>query len=347
MTQECVRNCSFIDIIKNRCKLNYKNNSNYKNYEEELLNNFRNMITGVLNASTFNNNEELYLKEKDVTYSFASSKDNDIKENDNRTIINLGLCEDKLKDIYNISKNNSLYILKLDIFFEGMKIPKLEYEVYYPLNNTNFVLLDLSLCEDIKIEKTYPLKIEEDKIDQYDSKSEYYNDICYPAASESGTDISLLDRREEFIDNNMTVCEEECDLKTYDEKAEKVTCSCQVKIKIGSFSEIKFDKLKLYRKFTNLNYISNINVMKCSHLVFSKGLVKNMGFYLIMIIILIGLILLVIFYFKEFNIIKDKINRIILDKKFEKNKISSLDDIKIENIEINQINHVKPQSKKK
>ena len=83
------------------------------------------MITEEFNLSTYENNQEINLKEKDVTFSFISSKTNDIEENNNKTIINLGFCEGKLKDKYNISKDNSLYILKMDVFFEGMKIPKI------------------------------------------------------------------------------------------------------------------------------------------------------------------------------------------------------------------------------
>ena len=40
----------------------------------------------------------------------------------------------------------------------------------------------------------------------------YYNDICCKATSESGTDISLKDRRKEFVENNMALCEENCEL---------------------------------------------------------------------------------------------------------------------------------------
>ena len=50
-------------------------------------------------------------------------------------IIDLKECEDMLKYHYNISKNDSLYILKIIKEEKGMKIPKMEYEVYYPLYN--------------------------------------------------------------------------------------------------------------------------------------------------------------------------------------------------------------------
>ena len=43
--------------------------------------------------------------------------------------MDLGECENILKSYYNISNNNSLYILQIISEEEGMKIPKIEYEV--------------------------------------------------------------------------------------------------------------------------------------------------------------------------------------------------------------------------
>ena len=65
--------------------------------------------------------------------------------------MNLGQCENILKDKYNISNNNSLYILQIISEEIGMKIPKIEYEIYYPINNDNlFEKLHLSFCKGSK-----------------------------------------------------------------------------------------------------------------------------------------------------------------------------------------------------
>ena len=109
---------------------------------------------------------------------------------------------------------------------EGMKIPKIEYEVYYPFyNNLNLTKFDLHLCKGTKIEILISVKIN-DSLDKYNPKSNYYNDVCYKTTSESGTDISIKDRRNDFIDNNMALCEEKCDLINYNYSKEKVKCSC-------------------------------------------------------------------------------------------------------------------------
>ena len=69
----------------------------------------------------------------------------------NKTIIILGECERLLKNAYKISINDSLYILKVEKIIEGMKIPKIEYQVYYPLFNNILFPLNLSICKGEKI----------------------------------------------------------------------------------------------------------------------------------------------------------------------------------------------------
>ena len=112
---------------------------------------------------------------------------------------------------------------------EGMKINKLEYVVYNIINENELIKLNLSLCKDTKIEVSIPAEID-GNIDKYNSSSGYYNNFCYILTSESGTDICLNDRRKEFIDNNFTLCEENCDLIDYDYIYKKAKCSCKLKL---------------------------------------------------------------------------------------------------------------------
>ena len=46
-----------------------------------------------------------------------------------------------------------------------MKIPKVEYEVYNINNENNFMLLNLSLCKNVKIDISIPVEIN-DNIDK-------------------------------------------------------------------------------------------------------------------------------------------------------------------------------------
>ena len=211
--------------------------------------------------------------------------------------MNLGPCENILKKDYNISSDASLYLLQIISEEEGMKIPKIEYEVYYPLTGNNLTKLNLTSCKDTKIEISIAVKIN-GSLDKYNLKSDYYNDICSIATSESGTDISLKDRKNEFINKNMSLCEENCDLIEYNKTKEKAKCSCDVKLRISENYDIKFNKNDFLKSFTDIKNMLNINIIKCYKTVLKiKKLMKNYGFFIVVSIILLYLLILFIFFF--------------------------------------------------
>lgn len=85
----------------------------------------------------------------------------------------------KLIEKNKINEDEILYILKLDIGEENMKTPRVKYDIYYvPENETNLVSLDISECENTKIDIIYPILINTKEIDKYNKSSSYYNDIC-------------------------------------------------------------------------------------------------------------------------------------------------------------------------
>ena len=130
------------------------------------------------------------------------------------TSLDLGECENKLRNYYNISDDKLLYIKKIDVVQKGMKIPKVECDVYCKLNETNLIKLNLSVCGNSNILIYVPIDIS-GNIDKLNCSSEYFNDICYTTTSDTGTDIILKDRKDEFINNNKTVCQDDCDFSEY------------------------------------------------------------------------------------------------------------------------------------
>ena len=157
-----------------------------------------------------------------VTLTTTQNQKNDIN-NSNVTIVDIGYCETLLKKAYNISEDEILFMKKVDVYQEGMEIPKIEYDIYYKLNGTNLIKLNLSYCANTKIEISIPIKLTE-SLDKLNSSSGYYNDICYPATSESGTDITLDDRKKEFVEQNKTVCQEYCSFSDYNYDEQKANC---------------------------------------------------------------------------------------------------------------------------
>ena len=201
----------------------------------------------------------------------------DEEKNINLTTIDLKECEKLLKDAYHIPDEEILYIKKIDIIQEGFKIPKIEYKVYTKYNRSNLLKLNLSYCDNIKIDILIPTKLT-DSIDKLNSSSDYYNDICYTATSDTGTDITLKDRKEEFINNDKMVCQEKCIFAEYNYKTQKAKCLCDVVEPSSSFSNMKIDKSKIYKNFIDIKNLANINLLVCYNRLFSKkGILNNYG----------------------------------------------------------------------
>ena len=271
------------------------------------------------NRSDIDNGKDKEIQEDNILITFTTTINQKNKLKYNKTIIIFGECENLLKINYNISSNNSLYIIKLDINEEGMKIPKIEYEVYYPLINNDLTKLNLEICNNTKIIISIPVSIKED-INKYNPSSDYFNDICSKDTSKSGTDIILSDRKNIFINDNMSLCEEDCDLIDYDYENKKVKCSCITKVNIPLIEDIKFDKNKLLNRFTDINSIVNINVIKCYKKVFNKKNIKNnYGFFIVLIMNLLYYICLYVFIYKSFFLLKYDIKNIVFILKTKKN----------------------------
>ena len=81
----------------------------------------------------------------------------------------------------------------------------------------------MTVCENTKIDIYLPTNISKEELYKHNPKSDFYNDICKTHTSESGTDIILNDRRNEFVDKNMNLCEEDCELTNFDNKIYNTT----------------------------------------------------------------------------------------------------------------------------
>ena len=187
------------------------------------------------------------------------------------------------------------------------------------------------------------MSIDEEKVYKYDPSSEYYTDICTTSTSETGTDIILSDRQNEYVKNNLSLCENSCTFNGYDTTTKKAICECNVKTSITDISKIKIDKNKFFEGFLDLKSLININVMKCYKLLFSKeGFLNNIGNFLLLPIIAYNAISTLLFYLKGYNLLKNQINQMIDNlKEYENNANLTDKDVKIYE------NNVKRTKKKK
>ena len=262
---------------------------------------------------------------------------------ENMTSINLGKCENTLRNYYNISDTEFLYMRKIEVIQEKMKIPYIEYDIYSKLNDNNLTKLNLSLCKNNKAYISLPIEIKEN-IDELNISSGYYHDICYLATSEYGTDITLDDRKKEYIEQNKSVCQQDCIFSEYNYTSQRVNCSCDIKSSSSSFSFMNINKTKLLENFINIGKYTNINILKCYKEIFNKkGLFFNVGGTVTIIAMLFYIITVLIFYIRHLKIIWNNIKDIIFG-------IKNMDLIKQEEIKDKnrlQLNIKKENSKNK
>ena len=236
-------------------------------FYDSILKNIENGFTSeAYNTSDIDNGIEQILKADKLTITLTTTKNqkNNINNNinDNMTAIDLGECETLIRDFYNISDNESLYMKKIDIIQDETKALKVEYNIYAKLFGKNLINLNLTMCDKSKISISIPYKITEE-LEKLNSSSEYYNDICYTTTSEDGTDITMKDRKNDFIDKDRIICQDDCYFSEYDYDNSKAKCLCNVKECSESFAGMHINKEKILDNFKNINNLINFKFLVC------------------------------------------------------------------------------------
>ena len=272
----------------------------------------------------------------------------DKSKNKNKvSLIDLGDCEDKLREEYHINKSDSLIIIKYENVSNNLKASEknIQYDVFEPYNKTK---LNLSICEDISvnifvkmelsqnIQKVYD-QMKEQGYDMFNLSDKFYQDICTPYKSEDNTDILLSDRKNYIYNNDDTRCQPNCYFSEYSIESEYMSCICSVNGRNSITKIEEFKAKKLYEMFIDVLKYSNCDVLKCYQLVFDKNsFTKNIGSIIILLYFVIYLVCYIFFVNKSetplktklFNMIdnntniKDKENIIIINQKKSENKVS-------------------------
>ena len=255
-----------------------------------------------------NAHKGITVKEDNDIYQI-STLSNQLDDSYNISLIDFGECENILRQKYNLDENHEIIIFKIEHYILGNNIPIIEYALF---NEDGKIKLNLEYCSNISVEYQIPVSINEDELYKYNPNGEYYNDQCYSDKSDRKVDITLYDRKNEYNDNNMSLCEKNCTYKSYNSFTKKVNCECKLKFKISFFEDIYIDKDKLLDKFVNIKSTTNILIIKCYKILFSKnGIIFNIGSYILLSFIFISIIQSFLFYFKGYNSLSDRIKRIV------------------------------------
>lgn len=94
--------------------------------------------------------------------------------------------------------------------------------------------------------------------------------MCFSYTTENGTDIVIKKRQKEFKENNISLCESNCDYTNYNFTTKKAISEWNDKNSFNSISDIKNNKDKLMYSFMDLKNAINLEIMKC----YKKCLIK-------------------------------------------------------------------------
>ena len=246
-----------------------------------------------LKESIIKNNNNVIIESKNVIFqisSLESQKDNKA----NISSIDLGNCEQALKEKENLTDNDELIIFKIDIKNNDSSLTYVQFEIY---NSLDMRQLTLDACQDIPIIIKSPINLDSSFDSIYiklnssgynllNLNDSFYSDICSTYTSENGTDICMSGRKTLIFDKNSNIsfCQSGCNFISYDYTNKKSICECGIQKEeiITNSSKISFNTNEFVDNFYKTIKNSNFLVMKCYKLVFSlKGLSNNKGSYII------------------------------------------------------------------
>ena len=265
---ETMQNCSIDDIIDGECKISISSDQITKIYER-------------LKAQ-IKSNQSFILSTENVIFQISSLKEQKSNLNPNISSIDLGKCEEKIKQSKNLTEDDDLILYKIDIKSEDLSTTYVQYEIYDP---KNFDYIDLDICEGIFINIYTPVTLKDSTeslfqhmsnsgYDLFNLNNSFYNDICTTYTTKDGTDLTLLDRKNIIYDKNgdISMCQEGCQLINYNSSLKKANCDCKVQTEntTTNIEKINFNKKDLVQSFYKTLKNSNFLVLKFYKLVIVK-----------------------------------------------------------------------------
>ena len=321
-TQECISNCTIKEMFNQICKKSYKDEDETKKEDisKEIIDNIMNGNLDDILQDLVQNDKEIIIKEENEVHQISTlSKQG---ENKNVSSLNFGECENILRNKSNISSDEELIIYKIEHFIEGYNIPIIEYVLF---SQDGKIKLNLEECNNLSIEYNIPVSINEDDINKHNPNSSYYNNKCEQITSNDGTDMTLYERKNEYNVNNMSLCEAGCVYKGYNSNTSQVGCDCQIKSDLSFTNDLE-NQNGLLNKIETSKSSNNLGVTQCFN-GSSEQLKSNSGFYVLLFIIAIFIIIFIIFCTRGYGSLETQIDNEIHYKFKNKNgtnKISNL-----------------------
>ena len=313
------------EFSKNKYIITFDNNISIFEFKNKIRN--ENIISFVNSSRVINGSDFLAI----VLSSHNINPEIQIKNG--ISAIDLGNCTYVLKEYYNISKEENLIIMNMEI--KNDFIQKNEDNVN---DDNSFILgkntfleiydysgrqLNLSICkEDIKIMKyigdikeldiNSAMILSKQGIDVFNAEDNFFNDICSFYDSSDGKDIIINDRRNDFY-QNATFCQYGCTYNGMNYSLMVANCICKPKI----LQEVRKNITEINKEIEFINFKAlswiflenifnfNFEILRCYNLVLNrKILVHNIGFYSLMTMLVFQIIFVFVHLLKRLNSLK-------------------------------------------
>ena len=318
-TNECLPTLLFEGIIKDLIYSNYTNEEIFSIIIIKLIQNYNGKSNNIIEG---NNNKYFQLTTSENEINTLKGK---IDNKYNLSVIDLGDCENKLRERYNINESIPLIILKTEKLSSIISEKYLQYEVY---NSETKEKLNLSIC-DTNINIFYPITLNENQKDLYedmnklgydmfDINDKFYQDICASYETENGTDIILSDRINDIYNDSYS-CPSNCKYSSYLNQTGYLVCECSIVNENITIEEIgNF----VFKEFINVFHTLNYKFIKCYKLVFHKNVItKNLGSWFCIVLFFIYLVFLILYAIRGTKSLMKEVDVFIEKKKKRLNTI--------------------------
>ena len=335
--------CTYENLVNNACSfLNLTNTEIYNKIKEEIIQNYpEDGISIVIEG------KDNYIFQLTNGRNELDSLNGDYDNEYNLSMIDIGKCEELLREQNVIDNQTELIILKFEKITNKASEKNVQYEIYAPNSSEK---LDLSICRTTSIDLYIPITLSETTQNLYDDLSDqgydlfnendsFYQDICATFKSENGTDVLLSDRKNDYYNPNETICQANCHYSAYISDEQYLKCKCGVTIEnIDTEEPEKLTGKLIFTSFYNVLKYSNVGVLKCYKLVFDiNNLINNYGCIIMIIYFLFYFICFMIFAFKGFSPLKIDVAKLLLKSPLNEDKST---DIHLNNISKQQHNKV-------
>ena len=321
--------CSDKEVLANRCGNGIVEIVRIK----EIFHEFSNNII----SFDYQGGDMKIIETENVIFQIIILNAQDISQNPNVSVVNIGECEKILKSIYNISESDSLIMVKSDSKNGEASAKNIIFDLYHPITKEK---LNMSYCDNVEIKIDIPTKLENNTIDLYDSLVEsgynlfdssdsFYNDACSTYTSSNGTDMTLSDRQNIIYAQagNISLCQSGCNFKLYNKTYKTVQCDCSIKSTSVESNSGDIDEKELKNSFISTILNSNFIILKCIKTAFNfKSIFTNKGRIAMTIIIFFFIVIIVIFFINDKNNINKYFKTILKDKVTEEENNTSKND---------------------